>query len=498
MRCLVFSLLIILQITTILTQVCVETQMRYRDVPETYNYTYLEAYEKSFCLFWCTDTRVATAVGTRTVRKLVPEQVNVCCEGYIQDETTDNNSIHCKPYCSPSCINGYCKSPGVCTCDLGYMPDIFDPHNCSALCIKGCDHGTCTSPNTCECDQGYELINDVCEPICSDPCENGACVAPETCQCIPGYKKSEYNICEPYCSGYTAIGECIVTITCEPGWEKVFNGQMEVCEPYCSKPCENSTCVAPDTCECLHGYEKSFYEIRSLDHICQPICSGCEHGTCISPQMCVCDPGWYKMESSGTCLPHCDEKCHNGRCVAPNTCECLPGYEDKNNTGCVPVCEKCEGSCVAPNTCVCEPPEEMMLVNEEGAPCDCTENCSDEANKCERTVCVLTTTKSVAKTEQVEDLAVTTESTILSTTEVSIDLNTIDKPNTDPNELIEKVSWNNYNWVYALGSILILIIITLIAVAILKRKYLKALKEKIFNSQDGDLTTVVHYKQNNS
>lgn len=78
----------------------------------------MEAYEKDFCLFWCTDTRVATAIGTRNVKvgapevslynfvhiqvvfvtkyfkyfqKLFPKQINVCCEGYVTDDEIVGN-----------------------------------------------------------------------------------------------------------------------------------------------------------------------------------------------------------------------------------------------------------------------------------------------------------------------------------------------------------------------------------------------------------------------
>ncbi|KAF9802650.1 hypothetical protein SFRURICE_011661 [Spodoptera frugiperda] len=388
--------IIVLQITQVLGQICVETKLSYRDVPETYTYTYMEAYEKSDCLFWCTDTRVATAVGTRIVRKLMPEQVHVCCEGYIRKDDNNETSINCEPYCSPPCVNGYCKSPGVCACNAGYLPDMFASHNCSPLCIRPCDHGMCVAPNTCECDEGYNLVNEVCEPICSKPCHNGTCVAPQTCQCLPGYKKFENDTCEPFCSNNNETGDCINSVICEPGWSKVMRNSIEICEPTCTSPCNNGTCVAPDICECFEGYEKTG------DDTCMPHCSWCVHGTCIGPQICLCDPGWYKKELNGNCLPHCDYKCGNGTCVAPNTCECLPGYKvdekatklGEDSALCAPECKHCDGTCIAPGTCVCEPPEHEVLVTIDGQPCQCVDNCSDTAHTCERTICLLTTTVS--------------------------------------------------------------------------------------------------------
>lgn len=333
----------------------------------------------------------------------------------------------------------------MCACNPGYLPDLFDAHSCSPLCIKGCEYGTCTAPNTCLCDSGYNLVNGVCEPICSEPCLNGSCVAPETCQCLPGYKKSENDICEPFCSSYTASGECINSITCEPGWIKVIKNSVETCEPVCSEPCTNGTCIAPETCECLSGYEKSAY------NTCEPYCFGCVHGSCISPQTCVCDPGWYRTESNGMCLAHCDYKCGNGSCVAPNICECYPGYqidkseglEKENSALCVPICDNCEGACVAPDACICEPHQEMILVNADDGPCDCIDNCSAYANKCEKTICVTTsTTASVTLYdihEPTEDI--TTSTVLISTTDVTDAHNTIESYHSDHNDLkIGKIS----------------------------------------------------------
>lgn len=355
-------------------------------------------------------------------------------------------SIHCKPVCSPSCVNGYCKSPGACACNPGYLPDVFNTHICSALCIKGCDHGICITPNTCLCDSGYNLENGVCEPICSEPCLNGSCVAPETCQCLPGYNKSENNTCELSCSDYTESGECIITMTCEPGWTKVYQGPMEICEPVCSEPCSNGTCIAPDTCKCLNGYEKS------ANDLCEPYCSfGCVHGSCISPETCVCDPGWYKMESSGTCLAHCDFNCGNGSCVAPNICACHSGYvldkSEGKDASCVPICSDCEGTCVAPDVCICGPHEEMISVTADGRPCDCIDNCTDGANKCEKTKCLMTTTSASVTSYYIDETSEDATVSSVNTTNVVFDDNsTVENGHSDHIELkIEKASswWVN-------------------------------------------------------
>ncbi|XP_026729703.1 von Willebrand factor D and EGF domain-containing protein-like isoform X2 [Trichoplusia ni] len=471
----------------------------------------MEAYEKDFCLFWCTDTRVATAIGTRNVKKLFPKQINVCCEGYVTDDEIVGNGLHCKPYCTPTCSNGYCKSPGVCACNPGYVPDMFDPYNCIPLCIKGCDHGTCVAPNTCSCNSGYNLVNDICEPVCDEPCYNGTCIAPNTCQCYPGYKMSDNKTCEPYCSSYTASGECVITLTCVPGWTKVIKGAVEVCEPLCTELCENGICIEPDKCECLKGY------VKIASNRCDPVCSsGCLHGSCIGPETCVCDPGWYRKESSGACQAHCDYKCGNGTCSGPNVCECFPGFKldegvtDQVDTAtpmCVPVCDSCEGSCVAPGVCVCEYPLETVLVAADGGPCNCTENCSDDETKCERTICVESTTEHVISTESTTDQRfeeTTVLHDVLSTTDIvsvttvtdnaDYERSTEENEGNDYDEIkIEEASWSKPYWFYAIGSTLVLIMLIVAAAALYRKKYSKVLDRNL-STQCNDVSTV-HYKK---
>ncbi|XP_075971263.1 uncharacterized protein LOC142973457 [Anticarsia gemmatalis] len=464
--------------------------MSWRDTPETYLYTYLEAYEKTNCLFWCTDTRVATAVGTRSVKKPMAEQIHVCCEGYIEEESNGGNGIHCKPHCTPPCVNSYCKSPGVCACNSGYIPDVLEPHKCVPLCLKGCDHGTCIAPNICDCDEGYQSLAGVCVPVCSDPCTNGSCVAPETCQCLPGYKRSDNGTCEPYCSSYTANGECINTITCEPGWVKVTKDSIETCEPVCTEPCVNGTCIAPETCDCSIGYIKS-----SLG--CQPYCSYCFYGSCIGPETCVCNPGWFKKELNGDCLPHCDHSCGNGTCIAPNVCECFTGYEfdesrllqdDVKGSLCVPLCIGCEGTCISPGQCTCVWPQVAVKVFD--SPCGCAEDCSSTEDKCEKTVCVLASTTTTENIQPVE------ETTVFSTQEYVENDNLAPLGNDFYEQKVEKAGFNS-KWMYGVVAVVLSSTIIVTLAVILKRKYCKTFQSNVLDPND-EVSTTVHYKQTSS
>lgn len=186
----------------------------------------------------------------------------------------------------------------------------------------------------------------------------------------------------------------------------------------------NSTCVAPDTCECLDGYE------RSVLGKCEPICtSGCPQGRCIGPETCVCNPGWFIKEANGPCLAHCDQPCGNGTCVEPNVCECFPGYvidetkllQEHGGPLCVAVCENCEEPCIDPESCNCPWPQVAMRVTFAG------EHCVDSIDKCDRTVCIMTTTTVItpdvtsteANTNTIIEVALsTTETDAIETTSV--------------------------------------------------------------------------------
>ena len=61
------------------------------------------------------------------------------------------------PICRQGCVNGECKAPDYCTCDIGW-----EGQNCS-VCVKnpGCQHGYCNKPFECNCEPGW--IGSQCE-----------------------------------------------------------------------------------------------------------------------------------------------------------------------------------------------------------------------------------------------------------------------------------------------------------------------------------------------
>ena len=61
------------------------------------------------------------------------------------------------PICPKGCVNGECKAPDYCTCDIGW-----EGLNCS-VCVKnpGCQHGYCEKPFECKCEPGW--IGSQCE-----------------------------------------------------------------------------------------------------------------------------------------------------------------------------------------------------------------------------------------------------------------------------------------------------------------------------------------------
>ena len=56
------------------------------------------------------------------------------------------------PICEFGCVHGKCKSPNLCTCDVGW-----EGPNCD-ICVPlpGCQHGNCTKELECNCHSNWE------------------------------------------------------------------------------------------------------------------------------------------------------------------------------------------------------------------------------------------------------------------------------------------------------------------------------------------------------
>lgn len=48
-----------------------------------------------------------------------------CCDGYVELKI-NNETYTCVPTCRGGCVQGYCSSPNICTCNLG-----FEGRHCS-------------------------------------------------------------------------------------------------------------------------------------------------------------------------------------------------------------------------------------------------------------------------------------------------------------------------------------------------------------------------------
>ena len=97
--------------------------------------------------------------------------------------------------CSPSCMNGFCSAPGLCTCHSGWNGSVCSDGLCRqnlrpvwlsslmktllvAICSPACQNsGVCSAPNVCNCSSGYNGAS-CTYPVCSAACQNGgSCVS---------------------------------------------------------------------------------------------------------------------------------------------------------------------------------------------------------------------------------------------------------------------------------------------------------------------------------
>ncbi|KAJ0179023.1 hypothetical protein K1T71_005798 [Dendrolimus kikuchii] len=286
------------------SQICTERKRDYVTRTETRNISYYETYIGT-CFVGsnglgghnCMKKRLNWSVKEVTITDYDYKTVQKCCKGYIQDDTSDSESIKCKPICRVHCENGFCDEPHVCSCHEGYYKKkIWYGSICEPECESNCTNGKCVSPNTCECNHGYALLNGTCKPVCSDSCINGECKAPENCECLPGYRKSNSSVCEPYCSTGCEHGECVApeTCRCDPGWIKANNTlNVETCMPVCNESCNNQSCASPETCVCKPGY------VKTGRNQCNFYCSNCVYGKCVGIEKCACFPP-KKLNKDGT------------------------------------------------------------------------------------------------------------------------------------------------------------------------------------------------------
>ena len=77
----------------------------------------------------------------------------ICQNGWEDDEENADPMHPCTvPICEFGCVHGKCKSPNLCTCDVGW-----EGPNCD-ICVPlpGCQHGNCTKELECNCHSNWE------------------------------------------------------------------------------------------------------------------------------------------------------------------------------------------------------------------------------------------------------------------------------------------------------------------------------------------------------
>ena len=77
----------------------------------------------------------------------------ICQNGWEDDEENTDPMHPCTvPICEFGCVHGKCKSPNLCTCDVGW-----EGPNCD-VCVPlpGCQHGNCTKELECNCHSNWE------------------------------------------------------------------------------------------------------------------------------------------------------------------------------------------------------------------------------------------------------------------------------------------------------------------------------------------------------
>jgi len=253
-----------------------------------------------------------------------------CLTGWKDKKYNKDKHFPCaEPICDPKCVNGECKLPNVCSCEIGW--DGLDCGTC--IDMPGCVNGGCTKfnddtqkleeePLTCKCKDNWQgALCDI--PKCPEDCNNnGICVdvaADEhVCKCNLGW-------------GGAHCGECKWVMGCktEHTIDVDGNGSGDGCKV-------NATVEVANSCQCTADWTGIFCE--------QPKCLedgneiSCVNGQCIVggkdkdgnvlAAFCKCSVGWAGTKCD-KCVPH--DECPNkdqqqssdiAACINPNDCRC--------------------------------------------------------------------------------------------------------------------------------------------------------------------------------
>jgi len=349
-----------------------------------------------------------------------------CLTGWKDKDYNKDPHFPCsEPICEPKCLNGDCKLPNVCVCEIGW--DGLDCGTC--IDMPGCVNGGCIKtdeegvekgePLTCNCKENWQgALCDVpkCPADENDPnskpdCNNnGICVdtagEAHECKCNLGWGGSTCQDCEPLmgCKEKNTVdvdndgkGDgCKVNSGSGAGGSGAGGSGAGGSGAGGNNNGDTSSIQQePNSCQCTKHWSGIFCE--------EPRCLAadgeeeitCVHGKCkyvenVEAAFCHCDVGW-QGEKCDQCVPQdgCPDSDSQSRdiikiaaCVQPNECRCQGAPSDINEDT-----KKCtswiaEGKCGSKEDCdpgkVCNVEAEKPL---EGSCVDCVNDTDCDGDK---------------------------------------------------------------------------------------------------------------------
>jgi len=265
-----------------------------------------------------------------------------CLTGWKDKDYNKDPHFPCaEPICNPKCLNGECKLPNVCVCEVGW--DGLDCGTC--IDMPGCVNGGCIKtdengdkkgePLTCNCKDNWqgalcdvpkcpaEDSDDNSKPDCNN---NGICVdtaeEKHECKCNLGWGGSTCQDCK-------SLMGCKDKNTIDVDGDNEGDG--------CKVMVQGQVEQKPNSCQCTKHWKGIFCE--------QPRCLAtdgeteitCVHGKCkqvdgVEGAFCHCNVGWMG-EKCDQCMPQdgCPERKSGdpiAACVLPNECRCQGSAAD--------------------------------------------------------------------------------------------------------------------------------------------------------------------------
>jgi hypothetical protein len=215
-------------------------------------------------------------------------------------------------------IEAYCKSNGVCRCDIPYYGDLCDRKQC--LDPTCGNHGTCnTTTGECECDLHYGGVNcttTVCPGINHNCSGHGKCNESGYCSCFPPYVG-------PACDELSCPKNC----SYPNGICNHDDGQCKCAHGWTSSSCDTPA-PTPEHCTICLSVSKSSYCKCNLE---EPMCQGTSDVRC---DACCSDPR-PSPSLKTQCVPGKspsyppDDLVFRGRCDASNLMSPMIYDEDR-------------------------------------------------------------------------------------------------------------------------------------------------------------------------